>query len=208
MFFHLPMGRILPSSVVQRFSRCLGLPLFCPCVVLPSCRCCFLGLRPLPGTNSMPRCSTFTCRVTVNLRPFSNSISLPLSGAPVSSRAFSVSESTVLPMVSRMRTRLAAISISSWVWRSILTNEGLSSPVSVFARSTIRLRLPVSFRLRLSSSVKRCPLYSRSRLGAVCTRCGTRRTVPSSCTLKARRAAVSKVCPSNFGETLTKSDLP
>jgi len=210
------MGRMLPSAFVHVLRRCslfvppaFSVPCACPCAGLffVSCVWAVRGDLPVPGTNSTPRCSTFTCRVVTNFLPSLRSMSLSRTGSPARSMPCSCLVISVLPMRSGMRTLLAGTSVISFVLRSMLTNEGMISPVSLSTRSTTLPRLPVSRRFLRSSSENLCSLYSSS-FCSLRMKCGTRLTLPSPSFLKERRASSSKASPPKLGDTLTKSDLP
>ena len=100
----------------------------------------------------------FTCRVVTNFLPSLRSMSLSRTGRPARSMSCSCLVISVLPMRSGMRTLLAETSVISFVLRSMLTNEGMISPVSLSTRSTTLPRLPVSRRFFRSSSENLCSL--------------------------------------------------
>ena len=214
------MGRMLPSSFVHVLRRCslfvpaaFSVPCDCACACawvgfsLASCVCAVRGDLPVPGTNSTPRCSTFTCRVVTNFLPSLRSMSLSRTGSPARSMSCSCLVISVLPIRSGMRTLLAGTSVISFVLRSMLTNEGVISPVSLSTRSTTLPRLPVSRRFLRSSSENLCSLYSSS-FCSLRMKCGTRLTLPSPSFLKESRASNSNASPPKLGVTFTKSDLP
>ena len=203
---------MLPSSLVHVLRRCLpGSCCGVSCATLGDslllCSSTVRGDLPVPGTNSTPRCSTFTCRVVTNLRPSLRSMSLSLTGSPARSISRSCGVISVLPMRSGMRMRAAGMSVISLVLRSMLMNEGVISPVALSTKSTILPRLPVSFRAFFSSGVNLCPLYSSS-FCSLRMKWGTSRTLPSSSLRKDRRASRLNDSPPKLGVTRTRSDLP